>query len=66
MAALGQTLGIRIIAEGIETFHQLERIQEDGCSLVQGFFFGNAMPAQDVAEVISRWRLSPIAPATGR
>jgi EAL domain-containing protein (putative c-di-GMP-specific phosphodiesterase class I) len=66
IAALGRTLGIRIIAEGIETTHQLERIQEDGCSLVQGFLFGKAVPAQDVAEVISRWRLSPIAPDTGR
>jgi diguanylate cyclase (GGDEF)-like protein len=61
IVTLGRTLGIRIIAEGIETTHQLERIQEDGCSVVQGFLFGKAVPAQDVAEVISRWRLSDSA-----
>ena len=37
--ALGRTLNLRIVAEGIEQEWQLERLRSLGCELGQGFYF---------------------------
>jgi diguanylate cyclase len=37
--ALGRTLNLRIVAEGIEKDWQLERLRALGCELGQGFYF---------------------------
>jgi len=39
IVALGQTLGLSIVAEGIETQAQLERLRTLGCDLGQGYLF---------------------------
>jgi diguanylate cyclase (GGDEF)-like protein len=39
IVALGQTLGLSIVAEGIETYGQLERLRGLGCDLGQGYLF---------------------------
>ncbi len=38
--ALGHELGMRIVAEGIETPQQLAMLCEDGCDFGQGYLFG--------------------------
>jgi diguanylate cyclase (GGDEF)-like protein len=47
--ALGRTLGLRIVAEGIEEAGQLEQLQALGCELGQGFLFARPMTGEDVA-----------------
>lgn len=42
---LGQSLGLTVVAEGIETPSQLERLRELGCDRGQGFLFGYPSPA---------------------
>jgi diguanylate cyclase (GGDEF)-like protein/PAS domain S-box-containing protein len=37
---LGQGLGLEVIAEGVETAEQADRLLELGCHLAQGFYFG--------------------------
>lgn len=54
IAALGKSLGICTLAEGVENAEQLARLQVDGCASVQGYFFGRAVPASELSEVISR------------
>ena len=54
ITSLGQSLGVCTLAEGIESADQLTRLQEDGCSSVQGFFFGKPVPADQLREIISR------------
>ncbi len=56
IVALGRSLGLRIIAEGIEDADQLEQLREMGCEFGQGYLFARAMPGEDMAE-----RLQPPA-----
>ena len=42
---LGRSLGLGVVAEGIESPLQLERLRELGCELGQGFLFGRPRPA---------------------
>ena len=42
VAALGRELGLRVVAEGIETEEQLRRMQALGCDEGQGYFLGEA------------------------
>lgn len=43
--ALGQTLDMRIVAEGVETTGQQELLTRLGCDTLQGYFLGRPMPA---------------------
>ncbi len=47
---LARTLGLGIVAEGIETEEQLGRLVELGCSLGQGYLFDRPQPAEVIRE----------------
>jgi diguanylate cyclase (GGDEF)-like protein/PAS domain S-box-containing protein len=51
---LGQSLGITVVAEGIETAAQASLLHEHGCDLGQGYYFGRPMTAVDVPEFINQ------------
>lgn len=42
--AMGKALHMNIVAEGIETWDQVEYLKEIGCDLVQGYVFAKPMP----------------------
>ena len=42
--AIGERLGLEVVAEGIESQEQFETLQELGCELGQGFLFARPMP----------------------
>jgi EAL domain-containing protein (putative c-di-GMP-specific phosphodiesterase class I) len=46
-AVIGMARGLRlcVTAEGVETDRQLEFLREQGCEEVQGFLFGEPVPA---------------------
>jgi EAL domain-containing protein (putative c-di-GMP-specific phosphodiesterase class I) len=52
---LGRSLGIKVVAEGIEHEAQAKRLLELQCDCGQGYLFSRAVPARRVAGVIDRW-----------
>jgi diguanylate cyclase (GGDEF)-like protein/PAS domain S-box-containing protein len=50
--SLCKTLGIKIVAEGIETSAQAAYLRKYGCDFGQGFWFGAAIPCADVAGLL--------------
>jgi diguanylate cyclase (GGDEF)-like protein/PAS domain S-box-containing protein len=53
VTGLGKSLGISIVAEGVETTEQLGLLRTEGCTEVQGFLFSRPRPAQDVEAMLS-------------
>jgi diguanylate cyclase (GGDEF)-like protein/PAS domain S-box-containing protein len=49
---LAQSLGMRVVAEGVETADQLKNLTALGCDLVQGFFFSKPISPQVTATVL--------------
>jgi diguanylate cyclase (GGDEF)-like protein len=49
---LGHTLGLEIVAEGIETPEQLEELRRRGCPLGQGFLLGRPAPPEQFSPLI--------------
>ena len=47
--ALGHNLGMRVIAEGVETLAQYESLARMGCDGFQGYYFGRPVPAGSLA-----------------
>jgi diguanylate cyclase (GGDEF)-like protein/PAS domain S-box-containing protein len=54
IVTLGKKLNMTMIAEGIETEAQLDRLRHLGCELGQGFLFSPAVPAGDVPSLLAR------------
>ncbi|MCP5161646.1 MAG: EAL domain-containing protein [Hahellaceae bacterium] len=53
IVAMAHGLKLNIIAEGVETVHQLDYLKKLKCQEVQGFYFGKAMPGKELFHSIS-------------
>jgi EAL domain-containing protein (putative c-di-GMP-specific phosphodiesterase class I) len=59
---LGHALGLKVVAEGVETRGHLEFLQQHGCDELQGFHFSKPLPAADI-ELLIRTTSSHLAVA---
>jgi diguanylate cyclase (GGDEF)-like protein len=50
--ALGHSLDLKIVAEGVETLAQLQFLQAEECDAIQGFLMSAAVPAASFAELL--------------
>ncbi|MFG6245410.1 EAL domain-containing protein [Vibrio diabolicus] len=48
--SMAHNLRMRVVAEGIETQTQLTRMESLHCDVVQGFFLGRPVPAEEIIE----------------
>ncbi len=46
--SIAHSLGMVVVAEGVETSGQQQWLQAHGCPVMQGYLFGKPMPAQDL------------------
>jgi diguanylate cyclase (GGDEF)-like protein/PAS domain S-box-containing protein len=51
---LGKSLQIRVVAEGVESAAQLTSLQEFLCPEGQGYYFGRAVPAEELAPLLNQ------------
>ncbi len=49
---LGQQLGLRVVAEGVESTGQLEFLRSIGCDEAQGYLFGHPMPEDEALALL--------------
>jgi len=63
---LGHTLGMSVLAEGIETPEQQEALRGFGCDQAQGYLFGRPMPAGDFGQRLAAQRGDPAVQALPR
>lgn len=60
MKTLAQSLGMALVAEGIETEHQEEFMRSIGCDRGQGYLYGRAMSAEDAGHLLNRDPVFPL------
>ena len=53
VVGLGKALGMRVLAEGVETSEQRDILQVEGCDELQGYLFSKPRPVQDVQGMIT-------------
>jgi diguanylate cyclase (GGDEF)-like protein/PAS domain S-box-containing protein len=67
---LGRGLGLRVVAEGVETAEQLRELEAEGCDEVQGYLFSRPVPPQDFERYVrANWARTveaEVAPPTFR
>ena len=50
--AMGRSLGLNVLAEGVETPGQLAFLRERGCDSYQGYLFSRPVPAEQFARLL--------------
>ena len=49
---IAHTLGMQVVAEGVETPHQLEFLRTHNCDLYQGYILSEPLPAEEFAALV--------------
>jgi len=57
---IGRSLGIKVVAEGVETFEQADILRALGCDILQGYAFARPMPAATLESMMRSpgWRMA--------
>jgi diguanylate cyclase (GGDEF)-like protein len=59
IVSMAKALGMRVVAEGVETAGQLQILQTLACDEVQGFYIGRPAPADDMTQLMGKATLFP-------
>ena len=55
MIALAHSLGLRVVAEGVETRTQVEFLKQQHCDVLQGYYFSPPIPVQELDDVLKQF-----------
>ncbi len=55
---MAHRLGLKVIAEGVESQAQLAHLREQQCDTAQGFLFSRALPAAELEPLLREWDFS--------
>jgi diguanylate cyclase (GGDEF)-like protein len=58
---MAHALGMRVVAEGVETMDQIRQLKELRCDEVQGFYISRPLPPADSQPVLPKWFFPSIA-----
>ncbi|MDH5290262.1 MAG: EAL domain-containing protein [Acidimicrobiia bacterium] len=61
---LGHNLGLRIVAEGVETMEVFELVRQLGCDEFQGYLLSRPVPATELEPMLRRGRMADLPPET--
>ena len=64
IVTLGHELGLRVVAEGVESISQCEFLREAGCDELQGFHFGRPVAPAEFVRFLSPVEAAEFAPDT--
>lgn len=64
--ALARSLGLRVVAEGVENLRQMEVLHRLGCGVMQGFLFSKPQPPEDIETWLQQTILPRKAPWIGK
>lgn len=51
--SLAHAMGLKVVAEGVETEEQLQRLREMGCDMAQGYYFTKPLRSAEAAELLA-------------
>ena len=54
IVSLARTLKLEVVAEGVETADQMRRLIEQGCRIMQGFYFSKPLTSEDLTRLLTR------------
>ncbi|MFN7177778.1 MAG: putative bifunctional diguanylate cyclase/phosphodiesterase, partial [Thermaurantiacus sp.] len=54
--AMAETLGLKTVAEGVETTRQADFLRRRGCTMAQGFLYSPGLPDQAFIELLRAWK----------
>ena len=57
---LARWMKLSVVAEGVETQEQLERLQNDGCDYAQGYYFAKPMPVAEFEAMLTAQATAPV------
>jgi diguanylate cyclase (GGDEF)-like protein len=56
IVAMARSLGLKVVAEGVETLEELAVLRKQGCDEIQGYLFSKAVPADVIATYLREGR----------
>jgi EAL domain-containing protein (putative c-di-GMP-specific phosphodiesterase class I) len=51
--SMSRSLGLEVVAEGVETQEQYELLKSFGCQIFQGYYFSKPVPAAEFEKLVS-------------